>query len=120
MLAEECHEQALAELSNYESLTQATLDSVNKRFSGNIKARILTFGGEVAMACLMDYILRSNGLDSCEVSMEEWPIVTDDNFEDAVPHYAQSKKRLHTLLGAFGGRENPLFSRLFRHDIRWA
>ncbi|MGO8806979.1 MAG: ACT domain-containing protein [Candidatus Bathyarchaeia archaeon] len=97
-VSEEFHEQALADLSNFESLTQATLDSVNKRFSGNVKARILTFGGEVAMASLMAHILRSNGLDSCNVSLEEWPIVTDDNFEDAVPHVAQSKKRVHTLL----------------------
>lgn len=94
----EWQKQVLEELANYEVLTQSTLDSVNKRFSGNIKARILTFGGEVAMATLADYIFKSNGLDSCHVSMEEWPIVTDDNFEDAVPHYMSSKKRLHTLL----------------------
>ncbi len=99
MSADKWQKQALEDLANYEALTQATLDSVNKRFSGNIKARILTFGGEVAMSTLMDYILKSNGLDSCHVSMEEWPIVTDDNFEDAVPHFAQSKKRLHTLIG---------------------
>jgi len=94
----EWQKQALKELANYEALTQATLDSVNKRFSGNVKARILTLGGEVAMATLADYILKSNGLDSCHVSMEEWPIVTDDNFEDALPHYLSSKKRIHTLL----------------------
>ena len=59
-------EQALDELANYKALTQATLDSVNKRFSGNIKARILTLGGELAMSTLADYILKSNGLDSCQ------------------------------------------------------
>ncbi len=48
----EWQKQALEELANYEALTQATLDSVNKRFSGNVKARILTLGGEVAMATL--------------------------------------------------------------------
>jgi aspartate kinase len=98
-VANKWQEQVLKELANFEALTQATLDAVNKRFSGNVKARILTLGGEVAMATLMEYILRSNGLDSCAVSMEEWPIVTDDNFEDAVPHFAQSKKRIHTLIG---------------------
>lgn len=90
--------QALNELANYKALTQSTLDSVNKRFSGNIKARILTLGGELAMSTLADYILKSNGLDSCHVSLDEWPIVTDDNFEDAVPNYGLSKKRIHTLL----------------------
>ncbi len=98
-VAEKWQKQALEDLASYEALTQATLDSINKRFSGNLKARILTFGGEVAMSTLMDYVLKSNGLDSQRVSMEEWPIVTDDNFEDALPHFAQSKKRLHTLIG---------------------
>ncbi len=90
--------QAEDELANYKALTQTTLDAVNKRFSGNIKARILTLGGELAMSMVMDYILKSNGLDSCCVSMEDWPIVTDDNFEDALPNYELSKKRLHTLI----------------------
>lgn len=92
------HKQAKDELANYKALTQTTLESVNKRFSGNIKARILTLGGELAMATLADYILKSNGLDSCCVHLEDWPIVTDDNFEDAVPNYELSKKNIHSLI----------------------
>ncbi|MGA2387093.1 MAG: hypothetical protein ABSG33_11260 [Candidatus Bathyarchaeia archaeon] len=91
--------QALEDLAKFKALTQDALDSVNKRFSGNVKARILTFGGELSMSTLADYVFRSNGLDSCHVSLEEWPIVTDDNFEDALPHYGLSKKRIHTLIG---------------------
>jgi aspartate kinase len=90
--------QATEELANYKALTQATLESINKRFSGNIKARILTLGGELAMSTLMDYIFKSNNVDSCAVSLEEWPVVTDDNFEDALPSYELSKKRIHTLI----------------------
>jgi aspartate kinase len=90
--------QARDELANYKALTQTTLDAVNKRFSGNIKARTLTLGGELAMSTLMNYILKSNDLNSCALSMEDWPVVTDDNFEDALPNYESSKKRLHTLI----------------------
>ncbi len=90
--------QAREALANYKALTQATLDAVNKRFSGNIKTRTLTLGGELAMSTLADYIMKSNGLDSCCVSIEDWPIVTDDNFEDAAPNYELSKKRLHKLI----------------------
>ena len=90
--------QIQKELANYKALTQTTLDSVNKRFSGNIKARTLTFGGEIVMSILMDYILKSNDLESCSLRLEDWPIVTDDNFEDALPNYELSKKRLHTLI----------------------
>jgi aspartate kinase len=89
--------QAQEEIANYKTLTQTTLDAINKRFSGNIKARTLTLGGELAMSMLMDYILRSNGLDSCSVSMEDFPIVTDDNFEDAMPNIHSSRKRLVTF-----------------------
>ncbi len=89
--------KAQDELANHKALTQTTLDAVNKRFSGNIKARVLTLGGEVTMAMLMDYILKSNGIDSYCLHMENWPIVTDDNFEDAAPNFEQSKKRLSTL-----------------------
>jgi aspartate kinase len=90
--------QVQDELANYKALTQATLDSVNKRFSGNVKARTLTLGGELSMSTLMDYILKSHELNSCSLTTKEWPIVTDDNFEDALPNYEQSKKRLHTLI----------------------
>ena len=89
--------KAQDELANYKALTQATLDAVNKRFSGNIKARVLTLGGEVTMAMLMDYILKSSGVDSHCLPLENWPVVTDDNFEDAAPNFEASKKRINIL-----------------------
>jgi aspartate kinase len=91
-------DQALAELASYKMQTQEALSSVNKRFSGNVKAKILTLGGELAMAALAEYILKSNGVDSCRISMQNWPIVTDDNFEEASPNYELSKKRAKALI----------------------
>jgi aspartate kinase len=90
--------QAQAEIARYRKQTQQTLASVNKRFSGNVKAKILTHGGELAMSALADYILKSNGVDSCQVSVQNWPIVTDDNFDDASPNYDLSKKRVNALI----------------------
>jgi aspartate kinase len=89
---------AQKEVTNYKELTAKTLDAVNKRFSGNLKARTLTMGGELCMSTLMDYILKSNGLESCTIPIENWPIVTDDNFEDALVNYASSHKRLNSLI----------------------
>lgn len=96
-ITEPLRSQALADIAHYKALTQKTLNSVNKRFSGTIRAKILTFGGELITSLLMNYILKSDGLDSCWVSIDEWPIVTDDNFEDAVPNQELSKKRIHKL-----------------------
>jgi aspartate kinase len=94
----EWQRQAADDLEKYKAQTQAALEDINKRFSGNTKARILTLGGELAMATLADYILKSNGLDSCALSTQDWPVITDDNFEDAMPNYEASKKRIHALI----------------------
>ena len=90
--------QVQAELENYKEQTQEALTSVKKRFSGNIKAKILTLGGELAMSTLAKYILKSHSVDATCVSLQNWPIVTDDNFEDATPIYELSKKRANTLI----------------------
>ncbi len=90
--------QAQAQIDSYKRQTQDALASVNKRFSGNVKAKVLTLGGELAMSMLAEYILKSNGFDSCYVSVHDWPIVTDDNFDDATPNYELSKKRVNTLI----------------------
>ena len=90
--------QAIAALADYKSKTKEALASVNKRFSGNVKAKILTLGGELAMSTLAEYILKSNGLDSCCIPVQNWPIVTDDNFDEATPNYELSKKRVNALI----------------------
>ncbi|MCW4044276.1 MAG: hypothetical protein NWE94_02015 [Candidatus Bathyarchaeota archaeon] len=90
--------RALAEVAGYRARTVEALESVNKRFSGNMKAKVLTLGGELAMASLMDSVMKSNGIDSCVIAVSEWPVVTDDNFEDATPNFELSKKRLDVLV----------------------
>ena len=90
--------QVQAELSDYKAQTERALASVNKRFSGNVKAKILTLGGELAMSALAEYILKSHGVDACRVSVQNWPIVTDDNFEEATVDYELSKKRVGALV----------------------
>lgn len=90
--------EASKKIDKLKSLTLDALKSINKRFSGNIKARILTYGGEVAMSVVMDYILKSKGFDSIQIPLTTWPIVTDDNFDDATPNYELSKKKRNVLM----------------------
>jgi aspartate kinase len=70
---------------------------VNRRFSGNIKAKVLTYAGEIATAALMNNILLSHGINSANLSLNDWPIVTDDDFEDATPNYELSLRRVHVF-----------------------
>jgi len=91
-------EKAKAELAFYKTETEEALGRVNKRFSGNVKAKVLTYGGEVATSALMRLIMQSSGIESAFVSPCDWPVVTDDNFEDAVPNYELSLKKLEALV----------------------
>jgi aspartate kinase len=90
-------ERARKELDFYKKQTEDALHRVNRRFIGNVKAKVLTYGGELATAALMDCILESNGVSSVNLPVNDWPIVTDDDFEDATPNYELSLKRI----GAF-------------------
>ena len=90
-------DRALNDIAGYEEQTRDALRSVNKRFEGNVKAKVLTLGGELATASLMRSIMESNGLDACNISVQDWPIVTDDTFEDALPNFELSRKRTDSL-----------------------
>ncbi|RMF30830.1 MAG: aspartate kinase [Candidatus Nitrosothermus koennekii] len=69
-----------------------------KRFVDVIRARVLAYSGEIAISYAMKYILKSNGVKADNVSIDEWPIITDDNFEAANFLYNESKERLDGLL----------------------
>jgi aspartate kinase len=77
------------------SLKQA---AENRRFVDVTRARTLAYSGEIAMSYLMDYILRSKGLVSTHVRIENWPIITDDNFEAATFLFEESMKRTEYLI----------------------
>jgi aspartate kinase len=90
--------QVFAELESYRKQLADSVTMINKRFHGTIKAKVLTHGGELPTSVLMDYVLKSNGFDSCHVNKEDWPIVTDDNFENATPSYELSKTKIKKLV----------------------
>src|SRR5918911_5230035 len=82
------------------SLKQAT---ENKRFVDVIRSRTLAYSGEITMCYLMDYVMRSHDIKSDHVSIEKWPIITDDNFEAAnfmVEESRQSNDHLINLVAS--------------------
>jgi aspartate kinase len=95
----ELTEKAKEELDFYKKQTEEALHRVNKRFSGSTKAKVLAYGGELATAALMNYLLQSNDIQSANLPQDNWPIVTDDDFEDATPSYDLSLKRIQAFTG---------------------
>jgi len=84
------------------SLKQA---AENKRFVDVIRSRTLAYSGEIPMSYLMDYVLKSKGFRSGHVSITQWPIITDDNFEGANFSLEDSKRRISHLLDLIENNE---------------
>jgi aspartate kinase len=77
------------------SLKQA---AENKRFVDVIRSRTLAYSGEVTMSYLMGYVMERFGLKASHVSIEKWPIVTDDNFEAANFMVHESRQHVGHLI----------------------
>jgi aspartate kinase len=90
--------QAIYEINKYRRQMDEAASLINRRFHGTTKAKFLTNGGELPTSVLMEYILKSKGLECCHVPIEQWPIVTDDNFENATPDYELSKNKTNFLV----------------------
>jgi aspartate kinase len=73
------------ELNNCFKEVDEALEQVarHKEFEGGNRAIILAYSGELLMAKTMDFVLRSNGIDSLNIPFEKWPIITNRSFEGA-------------------------------------
>ena len=89
----------LAELARKTALGLADA-AENRRFAGVTRARVLAYSGEVAMARVMDYVLRANGFDSCFLPPGVAPIVTDDSHDDARFLLEESRAAIGPLVDA--------------------
>ncbi len=89
-----------SDLEKFTTIVLVSLKQVaeNRRFVDVSRSRILAYSGEIVISCLMNYILKSNDVNSESVSVGEWPIVTDDNFEAANFMLDESKRHLNSLV----------------------
>jgi aspartate kinase len=89
-----------SDLEKFNKIVIVSLKQVaeNRRFVDVSRSRILAYSGEIAISCLMNYILKNNDLDSEYIGINDWPIVTDDNFEAASFLLVDSKKHLDSLV----------------------
>ena len=91
-------------IESYLEKTQKALYEAGekKEFADEIRSTALAFSGEILMAHVMSFILKSSGVTSDTVNYENWPIVTDNNIESTNFLASESRTRLaHTekLLG---------------------
>ena len=68
-----------------------------KEFSDETRSKTLAYSGEILMSYVMDYILKSQGIKSKAVKLENWPIITDHNIESTNFVASESNKRVEHL-----------------------
>ena len=86
-------------IESYLEITQKALDEAGekKEFADEIRSKALAFSGEILMAHVMSFILKSSGVTSDTVNYENWPIITDNNIESTNFLASESRTRLaHT------------------------
>jgi aspartate kinase len=78
---------------------QRALDEAHgtKEFGDEVRSRALAFSGEILMSHVMNYILRSNGINADAVGFEDWPIITDNNIESTNFLTSESRERMDKI-----------------------
>jgi aspartate kinase len=76
--------------------SQRALDEASEKreFADENRSKALAFSGEILMAHVMNFILKSNGITSDTVNYENWPIITDNNIESTNFLASESRTRL--------------------------
>jgi len=85
----------------YEFLKKSK-DSINeasskKEFLDETRSKALAFSGEVLMSHVLNMILNSNEIISSTISLEDWPIITDNNIESTNFLFSESVSRMGKL-----------------------
>ena len=71
--------------------------SSKKEFLDETRSKALAFSGEVLMSHVLDLILKSNGIKSDTIRLEDWPIITDNNIESTNFIFSESVERMSKL-----------------------
>ena len=66
-------------------------------FADEVRSRALAYSGEILMAHIMSYIMKSQGIKSESLEFESWPIITDKNIESANFLASESAKKIEVL-----------------------
>ena len=71
--------------------------SSKKEFLDETRSKALAFSGEVLMSHVLNLILNSNEIISDTISLEDWPIITDNNIESTNFLFSESVSRMSKL-----------------------
>ena len=73
------------------------LATSKKEFLDEIRSKALAFSGEVLMSHVLNLILRSNGIQSDTISLDDWTIIIDNNIESTNFLFSESISRMDKI-----------------------
>ena len=99
MVNDDYKDQCQKNIDEMLSLASKSLqDAIEQgKFEDEVRAKALAYSGEILMSHVLNYILKSNGIKSESVSLEDWPIITDNNIESTNFLFTASNERIGRL-----------------------
>ena len=76
MISDGLKEECQKKIDEMLSLAIKSLQEANEqgKFEDEVRAKALAYSGEVLMSHVMNFLLKSNGIKSESVSLDDWPI----------------------------------------------
>ena len=99
MINDDYKEKCQIMINEMLDLASESLEDAKKlgKFEDEIRAKALAHSGEVLMSHVLNFVFKSNGIKSEAVSLDDWPIITDNNIESTNFVFAESNKRTEKL-----------------------
>ena len=99
MVSDDLKEKCQKMIDGMLNLAIKSLQDANEqgKFEDEVRAKALAYSGEVLMSHVLNYLLKSNGIKSESVSLNDWPIVTDNNIESTNFLFEKSNERIEKL-----------------------
>ena len=99
MVNDDYKEECQRLISDMLALASKSLENAKAlgKFEDEIRAKALAYSGEVLMSHVLKYVLKSNDMKSESVSLDDWPIITDNNIESTNFVFAQSDEHTEKL-----------------------
>ena len=76
-----------------------------QEFVDEIRSKALAYSGEILMAHVMEFILKSQGIKVRALGLDHWPIITDNNIESTNFLALESKQRIQELENLLDGND---------------
>ena len=99
MINDDYKEKCQIMINEMLDLALESLEDAKKlgKFEDEIRAKALAHSGEVLMSHVLNFVFKSNGIKSETVSLDDWPIITDNNIESTNFVFAESNERTEKL-----------------------